>query len=118
MTQREEKTVSVAGHEIRIHELSTEEESKIRVQSQVWNQKKKIPEVDQASLDANMIFYSVVEETWPKDFGELSAENIRKLPTKYTRKLLFQCQRLNILDSDVADFLGSQSSSDQPATGS
>lgn len=111
--------MNVAGHGIRIRELSTEEESKIRVQSQVWSKGKKAPEVDQASLDANMIFHSIVPETWPKEFGEFTVETIRKLPTKYTRKLLFSCQRLNILDSDVADFLDIVSRSEvEPRTSS
>jgi hypothetical protein len=115
MPERQEEIVSIAGHKIKIHELSTEEESKVRAASQVWNKTKKLPEVDQALLDANIIFHSVYPETWPSEaFGELSVENIRRLPTKYTRKLLFRCQRLNILEEDVADFLDEKSSSEAP----
>ncbi len=58
----EEKTIIIAGHEIRIHELTTEEESKIRGSSRVWNNKR-VPETDHGKLDAQMIFYSVVPET-------------------------------------------------------
>ena len=114
MLERQEKTIEILGKQIRIRELSTEEESKIKSQSQVWNSKKKMPEVDQAKLDANIICHSVLPETWPSEWGTLSAENIRKLPSKLTRRLLHECQSLNILDEDVASFLDSQSSSQTP----
>ncbi|MHB8603517.1 MAG: hypothetical protein ACYC9R_12860 [Nitrosotalea sp.] len=107
----DEKIVKISGHEIKIHELTTEEESRIRSSSQTFNTKKKIPETDQAKLDANMIFYSVIAETWPKEWGQLSVETIRKLPAKLTRKLLFECQSINVLQEDVESFLDSQQQS-------
>lgn len=108
----EEKTVKIDGHEITIHELTTEQESRIRASSQVWNSKKKMPEVDQAKLDANIMYYSIVASTWPaKDWGTLSPETIQKLPSKLTRKLLGECQRLNVLDEDIQAFLDSRQSS-------
>src|SRR5579875_2554856 len=108
MAAREERSVKISGHEIRIRELSTEEESKIRSLSQTWNPKRKVPETDQAKLDANMIFHCVIPETWPKEWGPFSVETIRKLPAKLTRKLLFECQAINVLQEDVDSFLGSQ----------
>ena len=101
----EEKTVKVGTHEIRIHELTTEDESRIRTASQVWDSKRKTWETERATLDASYIAYSVVPETWPKEWGPLSSENIRKLPAKLTRKLLIECNKLNTLSEDASDFL-------------
>src|SRR5579875_865794 len=104
----EEKTIRIAGKEIRIHELTTEEESEVRAKSQTWDAKKKTLSTDQPKLDALMIYYSVVRETWPKEWGPLSVETIRKLPSKLTRRLLFECQQINVLQEDVDSFLDSQ----------
>ncbi|MDG6995185.1 MAG: hypothetical protein JRN52_04605 [Nitrososphaerota archaeon] len=101
----EEKTVNIGSHKIGIRELTTEDESRIRVASQVWNSKKKIWEIDRANLDATYLAYSVVPETWPKEWGPLTSENIRKLPAKLTRKLFVECNRLNTLGEDASDFL-------------
>ncbi len=109
----EERTVKVGSSEIKIHELTTEDESRIRANSQVWNSKKKISEPDQARLDANIIVASVIPETWPKEWGLLTVENVRKLPSKQTRRLLTACHRLNILDEDVSDFLDEQRQSQE-----
>ncbi len=110
--QLQEKDVPVAGHVIKLREMTTEIESLIKSKSQTFNPKKKMMEMDQPSLDANMIFYSVVPETWPtSDFGPLTVENIKKLPTKISRRLLREAQSLNVLEEDVADFLDTQSKS-------
>ena len=109
----EEKTLTIAGHELKIHELTTEEESKIRGASRVWNNKR-TPETDHGKLDASMIYYSVYAETWPEEWGPFTIENIRKLPSKLTRKLLFECQALNVLDEDVSAFLDSRQQSPAP----
>lgn len=104
----DQKTIKIVGYEITIHELTTEEESKVRGQSQTWNAKKKTMEPDQAKQDAFMIYYSVVRETWPKEWGPFEVEAIRKLPAKLTRRLLFECQAINVLQEDVDSFLESQ----------
>lgn len=104
----EERTVRVGPHDIRIHELTTEDESRIRAEAQVWDSKKKIWETDRAILDASYIASSVVHETWPKEWGNLSTEGVRKLPAKLTRKLFIECNKLNTLSEDSADFLDPQ----------
>ncbi|MDG6906042.1 MAG: hypothetical protein JRN20_09690 [Nitrososphaerota archaeon] len=101
----EEKNVRVGSHEIRIHELTTEDESMIRTASQVWDQRRKIWETNRAILDASYITYSVDSSTWPKEWGPLTIENVRKLPAKLTRKLFIECNKLNTLNEDAADFL-------------
>ena len=111
----EEKIVKIANHEIIIHELTTEEESRVRAESQVWNTRKKLPETDQAKLDSNMIFYSVDSKTWPEEWGEFTVESIRKLPSKLTRKLLYECHAINVLEEDESAFLESQQQSQASA---
>lgn len=104
----EERTVRVGPHEIRIHELTTEDESRIRAGAQVWDSKKKIWETDRAILDSSYIACSVVPESWPKEWGSLTTEGVRKLPAKLTRKLFIECNKLNTLSEDSADFLDPQ----------
>lgn len=110
----EEKIVKVGSHEIVIRELTTEDESRIRAEAQVWNSKKKIYEVDRAALDALYIAYSVVPATWPKEWGPLSSDNIRKLGAKLTRRIYVECNKLNTLTEDASDFLEQPQQSQQP----
>jgi hypothetical protein len=104
----EQKSVKVGTHEIIIHELLSEDESRIRAACQIWNSKTKTWEIDRALLDASYIANSVDPKTWPIEWGLPTAELIRKLPAKLTRRLLVECNRLNTLSEDTADFLGQQ----------
>jgi hypothetical protein len=110
MQEREEKEVQIAGHAIRIRELTTEMESRIRADSQVYDRKSRMLKPDQAALDANLIYYSLVPSTWPEEWGKLGVDNIKALPSKLTRKLLYECQRLNTLEEDAQAFLDSRRS--------
>ena len=96
---------------MRIRELTVEDEARIKTQAQVWDSKRKSHVVDQSRLDCAIIVASVLPETWPADFGSLTIESVKIMPTKYVRPILLACQKLNVLEEDVSDFLESQSQS-------
>lgn len=109
--QLEEKKVVVGKYELKIRELTVEEEAEIKSESRVYDKKTRTSKLDSGALDASIILHSVVQETWPPDFGEISLENIRKLPSKYFRRLLIESQKLNSVPEEIADFLEERSSS-------
>jgi|SRR5579875_952228 len=116
--QLKEQVVKLGKHEIKVHELTVADEASIKSQAQVYNPKKKMHELDQATLDAAIIVSSIVKETWPEEFGSLSIENVKHLPTRYMRPILAMAQSLNVLQEETADFLDSQSSSQTSQTSS
>jgi hypothetical protein len=110
--QLEEKEVKIGNkYVIKIHELTVEEEGQIKQDARRYERQNRSFTVDPGALDASIILHSVVKETWPSDFGEFSLENIKKLPSKYFRKLLPECEKLNSIKQESADFLEEASSS-------
>jgi hypothetical protein len=107
----EEKIIKIGKYELKIHELTVEEEAEIKSESRVYDKKLRTSKLDSGALDASIILHSVVKETWPSDFGEMSLDNIRKLPSKYFRRLLIESQKLNSVPEEIADFLEERSSS-------
>ena len=107
----EQRSVKVGKYELAIRELTVEEEAEIKSESRVYNKASKMYKLDSGALDASIILHSVLKESWPQDFGEMSLENIRKLPSKYFRRLLIECQKLNSIPEEVADFLEDRLSS-------
>jgi hypothetical protein len=106
-----EKTLKVGPYELKIKELTVEEEAEIKSECRVYDRKTRTYKVDNGALDASIIRYSVIPSSWPDDFGEFTTENIRHLPAKYFRRVLIECQKLNSIPEEVAGFLEQQSSS-------
>ncbi|MHB1907749.1 MAG: hypothetical protein ACYCQJ_02615 [Nitrososphaerales archaeon] len=110
MIQCQEKTIKISDYTLKIRELTVAQEATIKADARTYDPKAKLYRLDHASLDASIILHSVVNSTWPTDFGEMTLENIKQLPSKYFRRLLIECQKLNSIKEEVADFLDSQSS--------
>jgi hypothetical protein len=109
---RQEKDVNIGKHVIRVRELSMEDEAKARANSQVWNQSKKVFEVDNSKFELEVILRSIVPSSWPTEWGSLSFESLRNMGAKYLRPVLKAWRDLNILSEETADFLESQSPSE------
>ncbi|MGI0085327.1 MAG: hypothetical protein ACREBQ_09625, partial [Nitrososphaerales archaeon] len=109
---RQEEEVKIGKHIVRIRELSMDDESKARALSQVWDSKKKIFETDSARFELEVVFRSIVPESWPEEFGSLSMENLKSMGARYLRPILKAWKDLNTLPADAADFLDSQSQSE------
>lgn len=116
--QLEEKEIKIGKYSLKIKELTVEEEADIKAEARVYDRKTKVFKLDNGALDASIILHSVVPDTWPSDFGELEMDKIRKLPSKYFRRLLIESQRLNSIKEEVADFLEERSSSQEKAQNS
>lgn len=116
--QLEEKTITVGKYSIKIKELTVEEEADIKSDARSYDKRTKSFKLDNGALDASIILHSVVKHSWPSDFGEMDLENIRKLPSKYFRRLLIECQKLNSIKEEVADFLEERSSLPEKAPSS
>ncbi len=116
--QRQEADVKIGKHVLRIRELSMDDESKSRALSQVWDSKKKIYETDSSRFEVEVIFRSIVPESWPEEFGPFNLENLKGMGARYLRPILKAWRDLNTLPADSVDFLESQSSSEtsQPAS--
>ena len=113
MIQCQEKTIKISDYTLKIRELTVAQEALIKAEARSYDQKTKTYHLDHASLDASIILHSVLSSSWPNDFGEMTLENIKQLPSKYFRRLLIECQKLNSIKEEVADFLDSQSSSEK-----
>jgi hypothetical protein len=109
--QLAEETVKIDKYEIKIHELTAEEDAKAKMEAQIWSGEKKTFIQDQRLSDAWYLKLSVDPSTWPADFGALDVENIRKLPSRITKRLLLRIKKMNLSNEDMQDFLESQQSS-------
>jgi hypothetical protein len=107
----QEKEVKIGKYALKIRELTVEGEADIKAEAHVYDRKTRTFKIDNGALDAAIILNSVVKETWPSDFGEFALDNIRKLPSKYFRRLLIESQHLNSIREEAADFLEERSSS-------
>jgi hypothetical protein len=107
----QERKIKVGKYELRIREITVEEEAEIETESRPYDRATRSNKLDNALLHASIIKHCVVKESWPPDFGEMTLTNIRKLPAKYFRRVLIECQKLNSTTEEISDFLEEASSS-------
>ena len=110
--QRQEQDVKIGKYALRIRELSMEDESKARALSQVWDSKKKIYETDSSRFELEVIFRSIIPESWPEEFGPFNQESLKGMGARYLRPILKAWRDLNTLPAEASDFLDSQSQSE------
>jgi hypothetical protein len=103
--------VPIGNHQIKITELTLEQDAKVKTESQVYDSEKKTFVLDQRISDAWYLKLAVDPSTWPEEFGPLEVENISKLPSRISKRLMLRIKKMNITSEDVQDFLDSQHSS-------
>jgi hypothetical protein len=108
--QLAEEVIKIDKFEIKIHELTAEEDAKAKMESQVLGEKKVFIQ-DQRILDAWYLKLSVDPTTWPVEFGPLEVDSIRKLPSRIAKRILNRIKKMNLASEDMEDFLDSQRSS-------